>query len=246
MEFALTPFIEKRAVYRPVVCELTKGLMEMGSLLSSGYFLLITVERYLLIVQTFRMKTFQHRYKHVPVALNLLLASITVLPYLHGVQIELESGRCVTFIGGNRAMGRWYVWFTFIVYSLLPIVVATSLSVKLAKHFSLEKTSVLMVKRDAMNKRIMVNIITILSLFVLCTLPSRVVSIAMDMVDSGTHDIILGFQFLSYLLYSLQGTLNPILYSMMAKQWRRSFATEMRTVFVQDTVITSFRFSNEE
>ena len=48
--------------YGHFACKLIKGALEMGSLLSSGFFQLIAVERYLLIVQTLKMRNFHYRY----------------------------------------------------------------------------------------------------------------------------------------------------------------------------------------
>ena len=81
-----------------------------------------------------------------------------------------------------------------------------------------------MVRREKVKAQIVVNMLSVLTLFIVCTLPSRFVFIAMDMVEFKSRHVLLGFQFLSYMLYSLQGTLNPILYSMMAKEWRRNLS----------------------
>merc|ERR1712168_1269662 len=91
-----------------------------------------------------------------------------------------------------------------------------------------EGASPSMVSREKVNARIMLNMLAVLTLFIVCTLPSRFVFIAMDMVEFKSHGVLLGFQFLSYILYSLQGTLNPILYNMMAKEWRRNLSGVMR------------------
>ena len=135
----------------------------MGSLLSSGFFQLIAVERYFLIVQTFAIQQFQKRYKHLMVVCNLILASVTIIPYLQGVDIEAESGRCVNFIGSTKRIASLYAGFTLLVYSILPIGVTSLLSINLARHFAKEKDSLLMVKRDDINKRILVNMLVILS-----------------------------------------------------------------------------------
>ena len=50
-------------------------------------------------------------------------------------------------------------------------------------------------------------------------------------VEFDSRDVLLGSQFLSYTLYSLQGTLNPILYSMTAKEWRINVSHMVRTTF---------------
>ena len=89
----------------------------------------------------------------------------------------------------------------------------------------------LLVSREDVNKRIMMNMLLILALFILCTLPARLVTICLDMMKFGSHNVLLGFQFLSYTLYSLQGTLNPILYSMLAKEWRNNLSKMVKSMF---------------
>ena len=112
-------------------------------------------------------------------------------------------------------------------------------------HFEADKdSSLLVVRRVEINKRIMVNMLSVLSMFIVCTLPSRLISIVMGMPTEGSHHLNLALQFLSYVLFSLQGTLNPILYSMMAKQWRRDITNEMRTVFQKRSGVIRF-LSNE-
>ena len=215
------------------MCKLTKGLLEMSSLLSSGFFQLIAMERYLLIVKTFNVPYFQKHLKHRTVICILILTSVTIIPYVHGAEIEVETGRCVNFIGGNKWIASSYAWFTFIVFSALPICVTSLLAISLTRYFAEEKKSLLMVRREELNRRIMMNMLTIFSLFILCTVPSRLVTITMDTVDYQSHNTILAFQFISYILYSLQGTLNPILYSMLAKHWRKNFSGVVLSVFTR-------------
>ena len=220
-------------VYGQAMCKLSKSLLEIGSLLSSVFFQLIAVERYILIVFALhinKIKNFEHQYKHHILGGNFLIVMISVIPYIDGVSIEPESQRCVTFSNQNK----WslpYNWFTFLAYSCLPICVTSILATKLFIHFAREASSSLLVRRDKVNRRIMLHMLLVLVLFIICTLPSRLVSISMDMVYFHSHDVMLGFQFLSYTLYSLQGTLNPFLYSMLAKEWRKNLSNMMRSMF---------------
>ena len=111
-------------IYGEYVCKLVKGTLEMGSLLSSGYFQLISVERYFYIVPTFnieKVKGFCQRFRHVLVGCNLLFVTATITPLLHGLGIEPHTQRCVNFAGSHKWMGGPYTWFTFVVFSLQPI-----------------------------------------------------------------------------------------------------------------------------
>ena len=225
-------------IYGQPICKLSKSLLEMGSLMSSLFFQLIAVERYVLImyaVQINKIRYFEDQYKHHFTAGIILVVLVTMIPYIDGLCIESDSQRCVTFSSGSM----WslpYNWFTFLIYSCLPIFVTSTLTAKLIIHFSQEADTSLL-GRDKVNKRIMLHLLLVLSLFIICTLPSRLVSIILNMVDFRSHNALIGFQFLSYTLYSVQGTLNPILYSMMAKEWRKELLMMSRSVFGQKTTL---------
>ena len=53
---------------------------------------------------------------------NIILVMVSVVPYIHGLNIEPESQRCVTF-SGQSMWSLPYNWFTFLLYSCLPICV---------------------------------------------------------------------------------------------------------------------------
>ena len=135
-----------------------------------------------------------------------------------------------------------YHWFAFLVYSLLPISFTTVLTVKLTIRLIIDASKDALVPREDVNRRVMGKILLILSMFIVCTLPSRFVSIIMDMVSFKSRSVLLGFQFLSYILYSLQGSLNPILYSMLAKAWRRKVSEVIHSM-VEGNTVSMKRFS---
>ena len=191
---------------------------------------LLLYRRYFLIVSTFKVhKTMRH--ERLIVSSLLLFVSITSIPYIQGVRIETDSQRCVNIVGESGWFAHIYTWFSLIVYSLLPIAITSVLAVKLQVHFSKEASSSLVTNRKDLHKRIMRHMMLIFLLFIVCTLPSRLVSIIMHMVNFRSRDVLLGFQFLSYILYSLQGTLNPILYSMLAREWRKNLSRAVRSTF---------------
>ena len=201
-------------IYGRGACKLMKGVLEIGSLLSSGFFHLISVQRYFYIVPTYdfiKVKRFCRRYKHILPICNLFLVAITVAPLLYGLDIEPNSQRCVNFTEKNKQIASFYTWFTFIVHSLLPIGVITVLSIKLKIHFSTEASSSMMVSQRGMNKRSISHMFLVLVLFIVCTLPARLFTIVITMMEFKSRSVLLGFQLTAYTLYSLQGTLNPIL-----------------------------------
>jgi len=217
-------------IYGKAMCKLTKGILEAGSLLSSGFFQLITIERYLLVVRTFNVDKMQ-RHERLIVGCLIVLVTATVTPYIMGIQIEPGSQRCVNIIGEERWLSQAYTFFAFVVYSVLPIGITSVLVVNLILHFQQEASSSSFIDRKDLNKKILKHMLLVFFLFIVCTLPSRLVSIYMNMAYFKSSKMLLGFQFLSYTLYSLQGTLNPILYSMLAREWRRSLSQVVRSKF---------------
>ena len=230
------------------MCKLMKGTLEMGSLLSSGFFQLISVERYFYIVPTFgfgKVKGFCQRYKHVMLLANVTLVAVTVAPFLRGLDVDPASHRCANFTGKSRWMSTPYSWLTFLVYSVHPAIVTTLLSRNLRAHFANDKTCTEAVNRSDMNKRVISNMLLVLTLFILCTLPVRLLTILVDMVQFKSRSLLLSLQLIAYILYSLQGTLNPILYSMLAREWRKNLYALVRSVFLKSkagsghTIVTS-------
>ena len=75
-------------------------------------------------------------FQHIMFAANLLFVMITVAPYIYGLQIEPATGRCVNFGGDTNWMSLPYNWFSFLVYSFIPICITSYLAVKLTLHFA--------------------------------------------------------------------------------------------------------------
>merc|ERR1711962_1068388 len=86
--------------------------------------------------------------------------------------------------------------------------------------------------------------------FVVCNLPTRVITIYMLNVNySVAMDLYMGLAICAYVSYPLQSTLNPILYSMMAKKWRQDLKCVARnsgnrlTMFIRRTNVLDFNFA---
>ena len=86
-----------RWLYGPLMCKLTKGTLEIGSLLSSVFFQLIIVQRYFIVVRgekTYEIKKAFEHYKHHLLVVNVLLVGFTAMPFVHELGIEPVSQRC--------------------------------------------------------------------------------------------------------------------------------------------------------
>ena len=62
--------------------------------------------------------------------------SLTTIPYAYGLSIEPTSGRCVNFGSDQHGVGTAYNFLAVSLYSVLPIVITTVLSVRMMGHFA--------------------------------------------------------------------------------------------------------------
>jgi len=229
-------------IYPRPMCKIIRTLIEMGSFLTIVFILLISVERYVLIVHpllTERGSIFsvEGKAKHITVAIGILLVLATVVPFWKGMGIERGSGRCVMFTGNARHMALPYNWFAVAAYCVIPACIMSFTYGRIITSHS--KMTFFVEGRARMrklkeNKRIVRITISILGLFLICTLPSRILSIYIFMEDrfqmeevnknetsSLDMKLYLTLQFVAYVTFPLQCTLNPILYSMVDNEWRK-------------------------
>jgi hypothetical protein len=204
--------------------------MEGASLITLCFIFVIAVERHLLIM--YPMKCRLHECQSIIsflLVLASLLVSVTLVPFFSGLSIEEDSGRCVMFANSLRHMLLPYNILVVVLYSLLPLCLITTLNVRMSQH--LAKTPKCNIIRDESerrkrinnNRRIRNSNIFILTAFILCTLPSRSILTYIALVDFKMEDmrVYMSLAFISYVTYPLQSVLNPILYSMVAKEWRK-------------------------
>ena len=238
-------------IYGLPLCKVIRTLIEMGSCLTVVFILLIAVERYVLIVHPLitereSILSVEGRAKHITVVVGMLLVTATVSPFWMGMGIEEGSERCVMFVGDTRGMALPYNWFAVIAYCVLPACVMSYTYGRIITSHS--KMSLFVEGRARMrklkeNKRIVRITVSILGLFLVCTLPSRILSIYIYMEDrfratgnpaeegvtnrteeEGTWldmRLYLSLQFVAYVTFPLQCTLNPLLYSMVDNEWRK-------------------------
>ena len=229
-------YITNKWIYGVVMCKVLRCSLEVASLLSSGFFQVITLQRYFLVTNPLNIKKIKEsekRLRHVVVIINIIVAIATTIPYFIGLNIEDYSGRCVMFHGDNENMFLSYSWFVIGLYSFTPISITAILSIKLSLYFLKEAKGETydQTNRSNVNRRIMQQMLLVLSLFVLCTLPSRVINIYLGIHRNVNTKLYIALEFISYVTYSLQNQLNPILYSMLAKEWRKSMANTWNLMY---------------
>ena len=201
-----------------------------------GIVVVIAIERYVLIVYATDSSFIEGIFKHIFVAIDIGLVIATVIPYTAGLNIEEFSGRCIQFEGKRRELSLPYHWFVMITYSLVPVCIISRLYSKINKKLSNQATISNLINNGALrcknmrqNRRIVYVTTSILLCFVLCTFPTRAILIYMEMKDikdiriysDNDKDLYFVLTFISYVTYSLQSTIYPILYGMFDKECRK-------------------------
>lgn len=239
-------FWTNKWLYGLVFCQLLRTLLEIGSLMTILFILIIALERYILIVHPSKKDMLNGSIKHVSVLAGLVVVVATVVPYLLGLDIEYGSNRCIQFKGAHKNMSLPYHWFVIIVYSALPVIIITTLYGKmigsLFKNATTNKavnTGVALLTRMKTNRRIVYITLAILGCFILCTLPTRASIIFFerkglkmgrdDYHNDDGKDLYLILTFFGYISYPFQSTINPLLYSVFDKEWRK----EMKQLLCQ-------------
>ena len=127
---------------------------------------------------------------------------------------KIDSLTLLNFAWGGPKLKGWF----FLKTPLKNFLANWNLGVPKGGSRGRYKTSderfIIIPRHIQVNKKIMIQMLLILTLFIVCTLPSRFADISMDMVDFESHHVYLGFQFVAYVLYTLQGALNPLMYSL--------------------------------
>ena len=221
--------------YNLAACKLMRTLIEVCGLLTIGIILIIAVERFFLIVYSVEV---EGSFKHISVVMTTLVVMATTVPYTTGVGIEDQSERCVEFGHPSHHLALPYHWFVITALNLIPFCVLAFLYGRIVKYISrqasgIEQSSnqVLYMRKMKANRRVMLVALCILLVFLLTTLPTRIIRIYFTMKhshhdDGGDFnmtdmDLHLGLVLVSYLTYPFQSNLNPVMYSMVDTEWRK-------------------------
>lgn len=216
-------------VYGALMCKCVRTILEVGNLSTVGFILIIAYERYRLVMTPIKTQTHEGKFKHATVVTNLCIAIFSVIPYYQSLSIDDVSGRCVMFREGYSNLIIPYNTYLISLYVVTPLLILTSISVKIVSHLWDKSGIPVFCQRSAQmkickrNRHISYVTIVVLFLFMLCTMPSRIVTLYMEIVGfkRSTRQEYLFLTILTYVTYPLQSSLNPILFSLTARNWRK-------------------------
>lgn len=222
-------FWTNRWVFGAFLCKLLRAAMVMGGLLTIGFILNITIERFLGIIYPLKTKRTSKKTMFCLTISNIIAGFLTIIPLLAVLRLDNETGRCREHWNDFSANPVVYSWFLLIVYFLLPVIAIFILYGRIISHLKQqEKINKLLYieserqKKLKRNQRIMYIIVSILIAFIVCILPNRAIWIYFEyrnyQMDKQLYIIL---TYISYLTYPFHVAFNPIIYSMIDDKWRR-------------------------
>lgn len=225
-------------IYGAFMCKFVRSLLEFSSFLSIGYIGIIAVGRYYLVVSPIRSQRISKRWKDLAVVINIVIVIATIIPYSITLGIENYTGRCVVFQHGQKSLLLLYNCGVLVLYSIVPIFLLFFLAVRMTSKLTspdsqnLTCDNSIQLRINKRNDRVMNITLSIFLFFIICTLPARVITIYIELVGYQTIDFdsYVVLTLISYFTYPLQNILNPILYSMTAKTWRRQAKTSLASL----------------
>lgn len=217
-------------IYSRFTCTMGHGVLNAASYISMGLIVMIAVERYLGIVHPFYrgISTMKLGFLLIlNVGIGLSIAS-PVFMYT-----DVSENLC-TEVWPSRDFAFIYGVVILILFSILPAVIIGFIYYRIIQTLrqstkKLFRTSAVSfsteTKRIKDNERIMTMVITISILFVVLVFPNRFFLIAKGIMSIKGIELPKWFYFtqlvFAYFVYSLHAVVNPIIYSLMDRVFRR-------------------------
>jgi len=211
-------------------CKCLTGLLNGASYVSMGMLVLIAVERYFGIVHPFRSGLSMLQTAAL-ITLNVVVGVAASVPiFMH---TKVTNGKQCKLMWPSRSKSMIYTGIVSVFFTIIPAITLGLLYWKIIK--TLKESTQNLLKSNAMpismetkrirdNNRIMAIVVMISILFVATVFPNRVLWIVRDVLQrnkSLTKQFDYFFVFFSYIVYSLHAVVNPIIYSLMDRPFRR-------------------------
>ena len=214
------------------LCKLFRSFLMLSSTIDLGFILIIAIERYMGIVHPFTGGASPFKIYALIVA-NILIATVMSIPPILVHQLD-NMGRCrENWSGLNENASMVYGWTTNILFFFCPILTIAMLyyrSLKTLKSTLFRQDMLLTLDEHSRkklaneNRRILRIISTIVFAFLLLVGPNHIIWLLVDNTPTGfisSQTKRLWF-LISAVTYALHATVNPILYSIIDRRFRRN------------------------
>ena len=224
-------------LYGLALCKIMSGCEDLGSCLAVGIILLITIERYIGILNPFKKGLSKTILRYL-LSLNAFIAISSVIPLF--IFYDMQNGICkIQWINKGRD-SLIYDIFVMLFYFLIPLTIITILYLRIIFRLR-EKTELvtdsaiadprIKKRRFQETKRTIYILVTVVITFAILVLPKHAVSLLFNIkgwntTDDGPRDEIskelyFGLMYIAYFPYPFHVAVNPVIYSLIDKKWRK-------------------------
>lgn len=213
-------------LYGNGMCKVLHTAMSLGGILAIGFVVIITIERYIGIVRPLMKLTARHLF--IMVCLNIAFCGVSLIPY--SVYLKVNSHMICSVEWPHSYTPYMYESYMLIFTAMLPITLIVALYAKVIyalkslvndKELKESLTKKSHKKKVNETRKILKVVIALLTAFVVLVVPNRAIALYLyTNPTSGTIYNILSC--VTLLTYPCHVTINPILYNVIDKKWRRN------------------------
>ena len=218
-------------VYGLGLCKIMKSFLMLSSSIDLGFILIIAIERYIGIVHPFTGGASANKI-YLMIGINIMLSLSMSIPEMVVHRLD-ENGICREHWSDYQNGSLVYGWITNLVFFAIPIVVTAILyyhSLKTLKSTLFRQEMLLSLDEFSRKKlvnentRILRIICSILLAFLLLVGPNHVIWFMVDNMEKGTFsNRTINYMFLaSSLAYAVHTTVNPVIYSIIDRKFRKN------------------------
>lgn len=218
-------------IYGVAMCKLLRGLELITALLSINIMVVIAIDRFLVLIFHLRIKYSIAKIARISMAIAFFVSIVSTIPYMTAVDVAEGSGRCYEQWSGGRSALLAYQWFIMIAFYIIPVIIISITYGYLMKYIKEQLTTSVVVNTEKMmerrvkeNRRIMRVLLSVMVAFIVLTLPNKAIWIYISsraFVEPKLHTVLI---FISLLTYPLHSIVNPFIYSVVDKGFRKNLS----------------------
>ena len=242
----------KKWQYGLVICKLLISIYDLGAFFNTGIITLIAVERYLAIVHALSRRQIDRRTSYGMLMFNFLLATAVVSP--QWVVLKIQDNAFCSEQWPHNWQSLTYVYFILLTYFLLPCCVIgysyiTSIKslYEVDQHTSHDNAS-MHSQRVQENRQVLRTLVSIMVIYVLFHLPTRVVWLTFNHVgdiNKLSETTYLTLKYISLTLYPFNVIANPLVYCLLHPNFRQFALRGLRRIKCLRCILSNTSISTE-
>ena len=223
-------------LYGKTLCKIMLTFEDLGSYLAVGIILLITIERYIGIVNPFKKGLSKSILRYI-LLINILVGVISIIPPLVFYDIS-NTGQCQRIWTREEQDSVIYDIVIMVFYFAIPFQIIAGLYIVIICELRRKTELVtdcaiadprLRRRRFQETKRTVYILVTVVVIFAILVFPKHVIYIYFDIKgwssekgpENINKDFYFALLFTAYLPYPLHVAVNPVIYSLIDKRWRK-------------------------